>query len=149
MLARSWLVLAHVGVMLRILGSKMAAKMAILGIKNAKMSQDGAQEAAKLSQDGILGSEFEVWRDLGRSLGARKPFRMMLARIWPVLAHVGVMLRILNSKVPAKMAILAIKSAKMSQDGAQEAAKLSQDGILGSRFEAFISILVSFWMPFR
>ena len=27
-------------------------------IKNAKMSQDGAQEAAKLSQDGILGSKF-------------------------------------------------------------------------------------------
>ena len=49
MLARSWLVLAHVGAMLCILGSKMAAKMAILAIKNAKMSQDGAQEAAKLS----------------------------------------------------------------------------------------------------
>ena len=49
MLARSWLVLAHVGAMLRILGSKMAAKMAILAIKNAKMSQDGAQEAAKVS----------------------------------------------------------------------------------------------------
>ena len=30
------------------------------------MSQDGSKEAAKLSQDGILGSEFEVWRDLGR-----------------------------------------------------------------------------------
>ena len=55
MLARSWLVLAHVGVMLRILGSKMAAKMAILAIKNANMSQDGAQGVAKLSQDGILG----------------------------------------------------------------------------------------------
>ena len=49
MLPRSWPVLAHVGAMLRILGSKMAAKMAILAIKNAKMSQDGAQEAAKLS----------------------------------------------------------------------------------------------------
>ena len=49
MLARSWLVLAHVGAMLFILGNKMAAKMAILGIKNAKMSQDGAQEAAKVS----------------------------------------------------------------------------------------------------
>ena len=49
MLARSWHVMAHVGAMLRILGSKMAAKMAILAIKNAKMSQDGAQEAAKLS----------------------------------------------------------------------------------------------------
>ena len=49
MLARSWLVLAHVGAMLRILGSKMAAKMAILAIKSAKMSQDGAQEVAKLS----------------------------------------------------------------------------------------------------
>ena len=56
--ARSWPVLAHVGAMLRILGSKMAAKMAISAIKNAKMSQDGAQEAAKLSQDDILGSEF-------------------------------------------------------------------------------------------
>ena len=49
MLARSWLVLAHVGVMLCILGSKMAAKMAILAINSAKMGQDGAQEAAKLS----------------------------------------------------------------------------------------------------
>ena len=49
MLAPSWPVLAHVGAMLLILGSKMAAKMAILGIKNAKISQDGAQEAAKLS----------------------------------------------------------------------------------------------------
>ena len=49
MLARSWVVLAHVGAMLCILDSKMAAKMAILAIKNAKMSQDGAQEAAKLS----------------------------------------------------------------------------------------------------
>ena len=73
----------------------------------------------------------------------------MLARSWPVLAHVGAMLRILGSKMAAKMAILAIKSAKMSQDGAQEAAKLSQDGILGSRFEDFASILVSFLMPFR
>ena len=61
------------------------------------------------------------------------------------MAHVGAMLRILGSKMAAKMAILATKSAKMSQDGAQEAAKLSQDGILGSRFEAFMSILVSFW----
>ena len=50
MLARRWPVLApHAGAMLRILGSKMAAKMAILAIKNAKMGQDGAQEAAKLS----------------------------------------------------------------------------------------------------
>ena len=30
-------------------GDKMAAKMAILAIKSAKMSQDGAQEVAKLS----------------------------------------------------------------------------------------------------
>jgi len=49
MLARSWPVLVRVGAMLRILGSKMAAKMAILAIKHAKTSQDGAQEAAKLS----------------------------------------------------------------------------------------------------
>ena len=34
------------------------------------MAQDGAKEAAKLSQDGILGSEFEVWRDIGRSWGS-------------------------------------------------------------------------------
>jgi len=47
--ARSWPVLAHVGAMLFILGSKMAPKMAILASKNAKMSQDGVQEAAKLS----------------------------------------------------------------------------------------------------
>ena len=34
------------------------------------MSQDDSKKAAKLSQDGILGSEFEVWRDLGRSWGS-------------------------------------------------------------------------------
>ena len=56
---------------------------------------------------------------------------------------------ICGDKMAAKMAILAIKSAKMSQDGAQEAAKLSRDGILGSRFEDVASILVSFLMPFR
>ena len=55
---------------------------------------------------------------------------------------------ICGDKMAAKMAILAIKSAKMSQDGAQEAAKWSQDGILGSRFEALTLILVSFLMPF-
>ena len=71
----------------------------------------------------------------------------MLARSWPVLAHVGAMLRILGSKMAAKMAISAIKNAKMSQDGAQEAAKLSQDGILGSKLEAFTSILASFLVP--
>jgi len=49
MLARAWLVLAHVGVMLCIWGSKVAAKMAIFAIKNTKMSQDGSQEVAKLS----------------------------------------------------------------------------------------------------
>ena len=64
MLARSWPVLAHVGAMLLVLGSKMAAKMTILGIKNAKMSQDGAQEAAKLNQDGILGSEFRALKTI-------------------------------------------------------------------------------------
>ena len=72
----------------------------------------------------------------------------MLARSWPVLANVAGMLRHFWRQLAAKMAILAIKSANMSQDGAQEAAKLSQDGILGSRFEAFTSILVSFVMPF-
>ena len=56
-MARSWPVLAHVGIMLRILGSKMAAKMAILAIKNAKMSQDGAQEAAKFELRGRPGLE--------------------------------------------------------------------------------------------
>ena len=66
----------------------------------------------------------------------------MLARSWPVLAHVGAMLRIVGSKMAAKMAISAIKNAKMSQDGAQEAAKLSQDGILGSKLEAFSSIFL-------
>ena len=71
----------------------------------------------------------------------------MLARSWPVLVHVDAMLRILGSKMAAKMAISAIKNAKMSQDGAQEAAKLSQDGILGSKLGAFTSILVSFLVP--
>ena len=47
--------------MSRILGSKMAAKMAILAIEKAKMNQDGAQDIAKLSQDGIWCSEFLVF----------------------------------------------------------------------------------------
>ena len=113
------------------------------------MSQDGAQGVAKLSQDGILGSEFEVWRDLGRSWGSLGGH---FERCWLEVGLSWLMLElccdISGDKMAAKMAILAIKSAKMSQDGAQEAAKLSQDGILGSRFEAFTSILVSFWMPF-
>ena len=67
MLGRSWLVLVQVGAMLRILGSKMAAKMAISAIKNAKMSQDGAQEAAKLSQDGILGSKLVAFTSISVS----------------------------------------------------------------------------------
>ena len=71
----------------------------------------------------------------------------MLARSWPVLAHVGAMLRILGSKMAAKMAISAIKNAKMSQDGAQKAAKFIQDGILGSKLGAFSLILVSFLVP--
>ena len=62
----------------------------------------------------------------GEVLGiSQEPFWKMLARSWPALAHVGAMLRMLGNKMAAKMAILAIKSAKMSQDGAQEAAKLS------------------------
>ena len=56
MLARSWPVLAHAGAMLRILGSKMVAKMAILAIKNAKMSQDGGQVFFEfgLLQNGLI-----------------------------------------------------------------------------------------------
>ena len=72
------------------------------------MSQDGAQEIAKLSPNGILDSEFEVWMVVGLS--------------WLMLE---LCCDISGSKMAAKMAILAIKNAKMSQDGAQEAAKLS------------------------
>ena len=109
------------------------------------MSKDGALEVAKLSQNGILDLEFEGWMVLG-SLGGH------FERCWLEVGLSWLMLElccdISGDKMAAKMAILAIKSAKMSQDGAQEAAKLSQDGILGSRFEAFISIWVSFLMPF-
>ena len=72
----------------------------------------------------------------------------MLASSWASLAHVGPMLGHVGAKMRDKSDKMAIKSAKMSQDDAQEAAKWSQDGILGLRFEAFTSILVSFWMPF-
>ena len=112
------------------------------------MSQDGAQGVAKLSQDGILGSEFEVWRDLGRSWRSLGSY---FERCWLEVGLSWLMLVLccafLGSKMAAKMAISAIKNAKMSQDGAQEAAKLSQDGILGSKLEAFTSILVSFLVP--
>ena len=63
----TWLMLARLG---EKIDTKMAAKIVIQAIKNGKMSKDGAQGVAKLSQDGILGSEFEVWRDLGRSRGS-------------------------------------------------------------------------------
>ena len=90
------------------------------------MSQDGAQGVAKLSQDGILGSEFEVWRDLGRSWGSLGGH---FERCWLEVGLSWLMLElccdISGDKMAAKMAILAIKSAKMSQDGAQEVAKLS------------------------
>ena len=95
-------------------------------MKNARKSQDGAQGVAKLSQDGILGSEFEIWRALGRSwrsLGGH------FERCWLEVGLAWLMLElccdISGDKIAAKMAILAIKSAKMSQNGAQEAAKLS------------------------
>ena len=54
-----------------------------------------------------------------------------------------------GSKMAAKMAILAIKSAKMSKNGTQEAAKVSSDCIVGSKVNAFISILVSFLKTFK
>ena len=61
----------------------------------------------------------------------------MLARSWPVLAHVGAMLRHFWRQMAAKMAILAIKSAKMSQDGAQEAAKFELRGRPGLEIRSF------------
>ena len=109
-----------------IIGSRMAAKIVIWPIKNAKMSQNGAQGVAKLSQDGILGLEFEVWRDLGRSWGS---LGSHFERCWLEVGLSWLMLEpccdISGDKMAAKMAILAIKDAKMSQDGAQEAAKVS------------------------
>lgn len=90
------------------------------------MSQDGAQGVAKLSQDGILGSEFEVWRALGRSWGSLGGH---FERCWPEVGLVWLMSElccdISGDKMTVKMAILAIKVAKMSQDGAQEVAKLA------------------------
>ena len=69
---------------------------------------------------GLEGNFLKIWWkiDLGRFGGLSGSF-------WTMLAHVGAMLCILGSKVAAKMAIMAIKNAKMSQDGAQEAAKVS------------------------
>ena len=90
------------------------------------MSQDGFKEAAKLSQDGILGSEFEVWRDLGRSWGSLGGH---FERGWLEVGLCWLMLElccgISGDKMAAMMAILMIKSVKMSQNGAQEAAKWS------------------------
>ena len=148
MLARSWPVLVHVGVMLRHFWQQDGCQDGHLAIKSAKMSQDGAQEAAKLSQDGILGSEFEAWRDLGRSWGSLGGH---FERCWLEVGLSWLMLElccdICGSKMAAKMAILAIKNAKMSQDGAQEVAKLNQNDILDSEFEVWMVLEVS-WRPF-
>ena len=90
------------------------------------MSKDGAQGVAKSSQDGILGSEFEVWRALGRSwesLGGHfEKCWLEVGLSWLMLA---LCCDISGDKMAAKMAILAIKNATMSKDGVQEAAKLS------------------------
>ena len=75
-----------------------------LGDKNANMSQDGAQGVAKLSQDGILASEF---------VGGH------FERCWLEVGLSWVMLELCCDISGAKM------GAKMSQDGAQEVAKLS------------------------
>ena len=90
------------------------------------MSQDVTQEAAKLSQDGILGSEFEGWKDQGRSWGSLGGH---FERCWLEVGLSWLMWKlccdISGDKMVAMMAILPIKNAKMSQDGAQEVAKLS------------------------
>ena len=100
---------------LRSCWSYVGAKMVISAIRIAKMSQDGAQGVAKLSQDGILGSEFEVWRDLGGSWGS---LGGNFERCWLEVGLSWLMLElccdICGAKMAAKMAILAIKSAKMS-----------------------------------
>ena len=126
MLARTWAVLAHVGAMLGHHWQQDGCLIVISAIKNAKMNQDGAQGVANLSQDGILGSELEVWRDLGRSWGSLGGH---FERCWLEVGLSWLMLElccdISGDKMAAKMAKMAIKSAKMSQEGAQEVAKLS------------------------
>ena len=70
------------------------------------MSKDGAQGVAKLSQDGILGSEFEVWRDPGRSWGSLGGH---FERCWLEVGLSWLMLElccdISGDKMAAKMAI--------------------------------------------
>ena len=83
-----------------------------------------------------------LWGGLGGSLGGH------FERCWLEVGLSWLMLElccvISGDKMAAKMAILAIKSAKMSQDGAQEVAKLSSDGILGSK----LKLLLQFWCYF-
>ena len=70
------------------------------------MSQDGAQGVAKLSQDGILGSEFQVWRDLGRSGGSLGGY---FERCWLEAGLSWLMLElcwdIIGNRVAAKIVI--------------------------------------------
>ena len=75
-------------------------------MKNAKMSQDGAQEPAKLSQNDILDTEFEVWKDQGwfwGSLGGH------FERCWLEVGLSWLMLElccdISGSKMAAKIAL--------------------------------------------
>ena len=89
-----------------------------------------------------------LWGGLGGSLGGH------FERCWLEVGLSWLMLElccdISGDKMAAKMAILAIKSAKMSQDGAQEAATLSQDkpGLRIRGLERSGEVLGVSWRPF-
>ena len=73
-----------------------------------------------------------LWGGLGGSLGGH--FERCWLEVGPSWLMLELCCDISGDKMAAKMAILAIKSAKMNQDGAQEVAQWSQDGVQGSKF---------------
>ena len=62
---------------------------------------------------------------------------------WTILAASWVVLGDVGSKIERNG---ATRSAKESQDGAQEAAKCCQDGDLGSFWDHFLMIWDAFWL---
>ena len=122
-------VLAHVGAMLGHHWQQDGCLDRHLGDEEFQNQPRWCARGCKIEprwhQDGILGSEFEVWWALGRSwesLGGH--FDRCCLEVGLSWLMLELCCDISGDKMAAKMAILAIKSAKMSQDGAQEVAKL-------------------------